>query len=103
VNRFSRKVKRLSRQLGVKPTVDPDGVIAVLQVARRLVKDTGAGVVEALLDAADRFAAPKDPVIAFWTAHYAYSSSKSGDAVGALEDAADRQGRMNQFMKKGPK
>lgn len=35
------KVKRLERQLGAKVTDDPDGVLAVLQTARRLLADGG--------------------------------------------------------------
>ena len=50
--------RRLSKKLGVKRSDDPNGVIAVLQVARRLVQDEGFAPTEALNLAANKYAAP---------------------------------------------
>ena len=107
MNRFSLRIRKLSRELGAKPTPDPDGVIAVLQVGRRLIKDNGLPPEEALLQAADLYASPKDPVIAFWTAHYAYASADlstdSSDPLAVMDKAISNQGLVNQLVKKGPR
>jgi hypothetical protein len=108
VNKFSRKIRSLSRRVGAKRVDDLDGTIAVLQIAKRLVKDESLGVAEALLVAADEFASPKDPVMAFWAAHFAYTQAKlrmdaTDDELAVLEAAISAQGKVNQAVRKGPK
>lgn len=104
------RVKKLKKQLGVKKTNDPDGVMAVLQIARRLIADEGDMAVYAVLDEAVQMAAPKDDAIAWWAAHYAilsqvpyqfktigeYSAQAGHGNLVALFDAAIlAQGKMN--------
>lgn len=109
MNRFSARIKRLSRKLGAKPTQDPDGVIATLEIARRLInEDPDITPWDALRQAADRYASPKDPVKAFWAAWRVYVNAVANvvdgsDPSEALKLAADRQGQMNQLVKKGPR
>lgn len=108
------KLRKLARKLGVKKTDDPEGVMAVLQVGRRLVQDEGYAPSEALLRAANQYAAPIDSGRAFWAAHYAltmagYSEWMAMDAIEQAEidvlvpifDAAIRaQGQMNLKVKR---
>lgn len=104
------RVKKLKKQLGVKKTDDPDGVMAVLQTARRIIADEGDMAVYAVLDEAVDMAAPKDDAIAWWAAHYAilsqvpsqfrtvgdYAVRSSQEDLVALFDAAIlAQGTMN--------
>lgn len=102
---FSARLRRLSKQTGAKPIADTEGVIAVLQVARRLVKDAGMGPVEALREAADEFASPKDPVRAFWAAYkvFAHHHPRGLSDVGTLDEAIKAQGLVNQLVRKGPR
>lgn len=78
-------LRRLARKLGVKRTDDPDGVIATLQVARRLVKDHGYLPVEAVGRASAEFAAPVDDARAFWAAHYALTMAGLRKGLGVVE------------------
>jgi hypothetical protein len=90
--------------LGARKSADPDGVIATLEIARRLISENPELTVEgALLEAADKFASPKDPAKAFWTAYHAFSAADTSDAQEALKLAADHQGQVNQLVKKGPR
>lgn len=83
---FSDKVRRLARKLHARPTNDPDGVTAVLQIGKRLVSEgwvqgldkridpeTGKSSYcsEGALKAAVTMAAPKDELRAWWGAHTA--------------------------------
>lgn len=100
---FSARLRRLSKQTGAKPIADTEGVIAVLQVARRLVKDAGMEPVEALREAADNFASPKDPVRAFWAAYFAWSNGSGDTPLDVFDDAIRSQGLVNQAVRKGPR
>lgn len=48
---------------------DPDGTMAVLQIAKRLVTDREESNLYAALDEALDMAAPKDAARAWWSAH----------------------------------
>jgi len=52
-----------------KPLGDPGGVMATLQIARRLVSEWGNKAVYPALDEALPMAAPKDRARAWWAAH----------------------------------
>lgn len=107
-------LKRLARKLGVRKSDDPEGSIAVLQVARRLVQDHGYTAVHALNESADKYAAPIDPSRAFWAAHYALTTAglRSGLKYSEISDAEidvllpifdqaiQNQGKMNMEAKK---
>ena len=86
-------MKRLARKLGVKPTNDPDGVIAVLEIGKRFVKE-GQDPYEAILSASNDYAAPKDSARAFWAAYHALSTHNWD-----FEEAVKAQGKMKQAMK----
>ena len=73
------KLKSLQQKLGARVTDDPDGVIAVLQSAKRLAS-TGVGVYTAL-DAAVGQASPKDGARAWWKAFHALTSANGGDLM----------------------
>lgn len=93
------KIKRSQRTLGAKVTDDPDGVLAVLQTARRLLADGGElfkdgwhekqrskkptrySAMGALRSAAD-LTHPKDRSQAIWTAQYALQSAMAKDRSG---------------------
>lgn len=108
------KLRRLSRKLGAKKVDDSDGVLATLQIARRLIQDEGYAASEALNLAADKYAAPIDKSRAFWAAHYAltmvsrryWSTMRSFDEapvdlqLPAFDDAIKHQGEMNMKAKK---
>lgn len=108
------KLRRLSRKLGAKKTDDKDGVLATLQIARRLIQDEGYAASEALNLAADKYAAPIDKSRAFWAAHYALTRAARDewpildllDAAGVdvllpiLDAAIKHQGEMNMKAKK---
>jgi hypothetical protein len=100
VKHYSR-VKRLSKQVGARPVRDTEGVIAVLQIARRLVKDAGKDPVEALTVAADEMASPVDNARAFWAAYRALAGR--GVGVEAFDEAIKAQGLVNALVKKGPR
>lgn len=109
------KLTKLKRTLGVKNTDDPDGVLAVLQIARRLVSE-GDSAVYATLDDAIQLASPKDHALAWWAAHRAlFSSLPSGfrtlgeftheadkeDLLKVFDRAINKQGTMNAAVRKG--
>ena len=93
----------MARKVGAKAVRDTDGVIAVLQVARRIVKDAGRDPVEALMVAADDMASPKDNVRAFWAAHYAWTNGVGDTELDRFDDAIRSQGVVNELVRKGPK
>lgn len=108
-------IQKLQRKLGVKPSSDPDGVLAVLQIARRLYSE-GDTAIYSVLDDALSLAAPKDKALAWWAAHRAlhscmpeghltlgsYATDASEQDVLAWFDAAiKRQGTMNVAVRKG--
>lgn len=68
-------------------TGDPEGVMATLQVARRLVAEKQYSATDALKKAADEFAAAKDPARAFWRALYVLG--KASPVPAAQLDARD--------------
>ena len=90
------KAKRLERQLGARMTDDPDGVMAVLQTARRLLSDGGElfkdgweeqrprkkptvySFMGALRRAVD-LAHPKDRSRALWAAQHALQGAVEKD------------------------
>lgn len=97
---------------------DPDGVIAVLQIAKRLLSERGDGNLFAALDEALDMAAPKDMARAWWAAHrvirmslpngydniVSFSTSDSVDAgkvMDVLDAAILLQGRANIQQSKG--
>lgn len=102
---FRSKLRRLGRKLKVHQTPDPDGVIAVLSIARRLVKEHGLYPSEALDKAAEKYAAPIDHGRSFWAAHYALAMTtdplkldKIEDIdllLGLFDEAIQKQGEMN--------
>lgn len=94
------KIKHLSRKLGANPTTDFDGVVAVLSIARRLVKEQGIDEIAALNSAADNYASPKDKTRAFWSAHKAFSNT-SGDTLDRFDEAVAAVGLVNALVKKG--
>jgi len=111
----TKRIQRLKRKLGVKATSDPDGVLASLQIARRLVNE-GDTAVYSVMDDATRLAAPKDHAIAWWAAHHALTSALPADAkslgdftirasheelVALFDTAIKNQGKMNAAMLKG--
>jgi hypothetical protein len=71
----------------------------------RLLKESPTSVHDALLLAADEYASPRDPVIAFWAAlkAYANAAASENDPLKALELASANQGRVNQLVKRGPR
>lgn len=107
-----RILQKLRRELGAKPTDDPEGVLAVLQVARRLLAEDGTRFVYSALNDAIPMAYPKDAGIAWWAAHhalccalpdghktlggYVHDGNASHEEVLALFDTAIKnQGTMN--------
>ena len=115
---MKERIQKLKKQLGVKTTDDPDGVMAVLQIARRLISDEGDTAIYAVLDDAIRMAAPRDHAKAWWTAHYAlqsqlptgfqtlgeFSTQVSTESLVNLFDAAIRnQGTINLAVKRNTK
>ena len=90
------KLKRAGKSLGAKATDDPDGVLAVLQTARRLLADGGDlfkdgwqekqsrgkptkyGVMGALREATN-FAHPRDRDRALWAAQHALQVAMERD------------------------
>lgn len=112
---MTNRIQRLRRKLGVKRTDDPDGVLAVLQVSRRLISEGDLAVYSVLMDAV-RMAAPKDDAIAWWAAHYAlthqiptgyrtlgeYCCVADQEKLLELFDAAIKnQGTLNVVVRKG--
>lgn len=112
---MTKRIQRLKRELGVKATNDPDGVMASLQIARRLIND-GDTAVYSVMDDATRLAAPKDHAIAWWAAHHALISalptgvktlgqfsvqSSSEELVALFDTAIKNQGTMNAAIRKG--
>ncbi|OQW34541.1 MAG: hypothetical protein A4E20_11005 [Nitrospira sp. SG-bin2] len=80
-----RSLRQIARKLGGKRTPDPEGAIAVLQIARRLVKDHGFKAIEALNEAAEKYASPIDPAKAFWAAHYTLTTAGARKGYGYFE------------------
>jgi hypothetical protein len=107
-------IRKLKRRLGVKATNDPDGVMAVLQISRRLFSE-GDSSVYSVLNESIPLAAPKDKALAWWAAHHALSANlptpmsllefettASEEEVLAVFDAAIKnQGTMNATRLKG--
>lgn len=106
------QIQKLRIELGVKPTDDPDGVLALIQIARRLLAEEGSTFVYSALNDAAEMAYPKDAGRAWWAAHhalisampdgyktlgdYVHGGSASHEDVLALFDAAIKnQGTMN--------
>lgn len=115
---MKERIQKLQKELGVKATDDPDGVIAVLMVARRLLQEDGNNYVYSALNDALPMAVPKDQGIAWWAAHHALASAlpdghktlggyvhdgkASHDDVLALFDRAiANQATMNAVVRKG--
>lgn len=111
------KMKELFRSSG-KRCGDPDGVMAVLQIARRLLSERGDNNVYGALDEAIDLAAPRDQSRAWWAAHRRvvdclpaawrgsniglFAESASHDEVlEVLAEAIREQGRANIVAAKG--
>lgn len=72
---IKQKLVKLERKFRLKKSDDPEGVMATLLTARRLVSE-GAGLgVYAALDAALTMSAPKDQSHAWWSAHRALNGA----------------------------
>lgn len=59
---------RFKKKRDLRPS-DPDGILAVLQVSRRLLGERKDKSLYAVLDEALELAAPADPAKAWWAAH----------------------------------
>jgi hypothetical protein len=112
------KLRRLSRKNGVKVTSDPAGVVATLQIAKRLVGERKDKALYLALDEALEMAAPKDRAQTWWASHRAvvgqlpsgFTSidqfTKSGDTsvedvLDLLSRAVKNQGEVNLVAAKG--
>lgn len=106
---FHTRLKRFARKHNGVITGDPDGVLAVLQVAKRLFGEalkTGPAItVVQAVDKAIPMAAPKDPVRA---RHYALrvlirnTPTMGKSPLAVLADSIRGQGLTNKFQAKGP-
>lgn len=110
-------VKELFKGKQVKRLGDPEGVMAVLQIARRLLKERGDGAVYVALDEALDLAAPKDRARAWWAAHrmvvrslpagtasigdFEATSPSSDDVLELMAVAIRKQGVLNIQAAKG--
>lgn len=110
----TKRIQKLKRKLGVKATTDPDGVMAVLQISRRLTAEGDTAIYGVMEDALS-MSAPKDDAVAWWAAHHALSTAlpegykslgefsvrASQEEMLALFDVAIKnQGTMNLYMAK---
>lgn len=109
---IKQKISKLERKFGAKKTDDPDGVMAVLQIAKRLLSERGNKDIYIALDEALDMAVPKDRARTWWGAHRAIvhalpdgfltigdytilSGTTSDDVVRLLERAVLAQGSVN--------
>lgn len=106
---FHTRLRRFARKQKAIVCGDPDGVLAVLQITKRLVgeslhKGAPLSVVQAM-DHAIPMASPKDPVRA---RHYTLRilmrhTEMNKSALSVLADAIAAQGKTNQLQAKGPR
>jgi hypothetical protein len=105
---FHYRLKRYARKQKGIICGDPEGLLAVLQITKRVfgeaLREGPALTVVQAMDRAILMAAPKDPVRA---RRYALSvlirnTTLEKSPLQVLSDAITAQGRVNRFMKKGP-
>jgi hypothetical protein len=105
---FHKKLRRIARKNNAVITSDPDGLMATLQVVKRLISESTNGVHLTIMEALDKavpMAAPKDPVRAWWAALKVIFRNTTADksTLQILSDAIAGQGRTNIYAAKGPK
>lgn len=107
--RFHDKLRRVARRNKAVISADPDGLMAALQVTKRLVTeahrdDRSLSIIEALGQAVG-MAAPVDDGRTFWAAVRVIvrHTSVEKSSLEILSDAIEAQGRTNLFQQKGPK
>lgn len=72
---MKKKIRVLERRIRAKKTDDPEGTLATLQSAKRLLAE-GAGIgVYTALDAALEMSVPKDRSRTWWSAHHALNAA----------------------------
>ena len=115
---LKQKFSRLERKFGAKKTDDPEGVMAVLLVGKRLIGERNDKSVYVALDEALDLSAPKDRARAWWAAHRALrhalpagfttigeyamvDSTTTEDCVELFTRAILAQGSVNQIVAKG--
>lgn len=114
----SVKVNKLFRNARKKRSGDPDGIMAVLQITRRLLGESGDTAVYTAMDEAVELAAPKDSTRAWWGAHreivaamppgyttigefIAHKHTSHDEVLQVLDKACQELGRRNAEAKKG--
>ena len=106
---FHDRLRREARKTGAVITDDPGGVLAALQITKRLVTEARAkkrstSILPAL-DQAIPLASVKDPVRAWWASTRILlrhtTAGKSNLAI--LTDAIEAQGKLNILQAKGPR
>lgn len=115
---MNTKLRRLQRKAGAHAPGDPDGVLATLQIARRLLKERGNKAIYPALDEALEKSDPTDRARAWWTAHRAIvnalpdgfrtlgdytdlDSTTVEDVDAVLLSAIRNQGMLNVALAKG--
>lgn len=107
--RFHNKLRRTVRRNKAVVSADPDGLMAALQVTKRLVleghrSDNNISIIDALGKAVHQ-AAAVDPVRTWWSAVRVIvrHTSTEKSSLEILTDAIEAQGRTNIFRSRGPK
>lgn len=101
-----KNLKRFARRNKAVLTGDPDGLLATLQISRRLVNESlKAGEPITIRDAVDeavKLSSPKDEARTWWAAvRVLLRNAEAGKSIlNVLADACEAQGRMNAQIKK---
>lgn len=106
---FSARLRRVARREKGVVTSDPEGVLATLQVAKRLIGESvGSGTNLTVMEAFDKaipMASVKDPVRVWWSCVKVFIRHAEPDksTLATLADAIAAQGKTNTYASKGPK
>ena len=107
--RFHDKLRKVARRNNAVISADPDALLSVLQVTKRLVLEGHqSGNQISIIDALHRavpMSAPVDPVRTFWSALRVIVRHTTVDksSMEILADAIAAQGSTNIYASKGPR
>lgn len=105
--RFNARLRRLTRQNKTVVASDPEGLMATLQVTKRLLSESVDGEHLTIMEAVDKaipMAAAKDSVRTWWAAMRVIFRHTEADksSLAILSDAIAAQGKTNRFANYGP-